>query len=100
MPDVSLSLVVIRSPDIDRAAQFYGLLGLRLEKHRHGNGPLHYVAEVGATVFEIYPCKSEADRTTSVRLGFRIASIGATIAALQEAGGRVVSAPQMSEWGL
>lgn len=99
MADVSLNLVVIRSLDIDRAAQFYRLLGLPLEKHRHGAGPLHYAAELGAVVFEIYPGKSEADAATSVRLGFQVVSLDAVVAALQQVGARIASAPQETEWG-
>ncbi len=92
MSDALLNLCVIRSADIDRAAQFYRLLGLNLEKHRHGKGVLHYSAELEATVFEIYPRKNDADSTASVRLGFRVTSIESVIAALQE-GGQIVALP-------
>ena len=99
MSDISLNLVVIRSPDIDRAATFYRALGLTLTAHRHGKGPIHYAAELGTVVFEIYPRKAETDSTTSVRLGFHVPSVDAAVLAIQEAGGQVVSAPQESEWG-
>jgi len=99
MTDIALNLVVIRSLDIERVAKFYRALGLPLQEHRHGSGPLHYAAELDSAVFEIYPRKSDTDGTTSVRLGFRVASLDAAIAALQEVGGQIVSAPQLSEWG-
>ena len=55
MADIALNLVVIRAEDIDRAAAFYGLLGLEFQKHRHGSGPEHYASEERGIVFEIYP---------------------------------------------
>src|SRR4051812_27334640 len=55
MSNVSLNLLVIRSPDIDRSARFYELLGLSFTKHAHGTGPVHYAGELGSAVFEIYP---------------------------------------------
>ena len=61
MNDVSLNLVVIRSPDIERACRFYSALGLAFTKHAHGTGPEHYACEIGGIVFEIYPRKSEDD---------------------------------------
>jgi lactoylglutathione lyase len=58
-----LSLVVIRSWDIERSARFYSALGLHLEKHRHGNGPEHFASEYEGSVFEIYPRQEETDST-------------------------------------
>jgi lactoylglutathione lyase len=96
---ITLNLIVIRSPDIDRAAEFYRALGLTLEKHRHANGPLHYVADVGGVVFEIYPRRGEEDNTCGVRLGFQVTSVEAAVTAAETAGGHVVSPPQFSQWG-
>jgi lactoylglutathione lyase len=99
MSNIHLNLVVLRSPDIERAVQFYRSLGLSFEQHRHGNGPEHYAAEMGNMVFEIYPRRNEGDNTNAVRIGFRVQSLEKIIAAAQEAGGQIVSAPQVSEWG-
>ncbi|MES2462339.1 MAG: VOC family protein [Armatimonadota bacterium] len=96
---VSLNLVVIRSADLERAAAFYTLLGLSFQKHRHGTGPEHLTCEMGQTVFEIYPRKTETDSTASVRLGFRVASVESAIADLQAAGAVIVSPPKDSPWG-
>ena len=100
MAEISLNLVVLRVSDVERAAEFYRLLGLRLEPEQHGKGPLHYAAEAGAAVFEIYPRKSGTDSMASTRIGFRVDSIAAILEVLQEAGGKIVSAPQASDWGL
>jgi hypothetical protein len=36
-----LSLVVIRSANLERAKAFYSLLGVQLQVEKHGNGPKH-----------------------------------------------------------
>ena len=90
MADVQLNLVVIRAEDIDRAAAFYGLLGLEFEKHRHGSGPEHYASDQGSTVFEIYPRQKQTEGTSRTRIGFRVPSIDALIVGLEAAGARVL----------
>jgi predicted enzyme related to lactoylglutathione lyase len=99
MATASLNLVVIRSADLDRAARFYGALGIQFQREKHGSGPEHLAGNVGSVVLEIYP-GSEAGDTRGVRLGFRIASLAATLVAVQEADGIVVSPAQESPWGL
>ena len=86
MADVQLNLVVIRAEDIDRAAEFYGLLGLEFQKHHHGSGPEHYASEQGGTVFEIYPRQKQAEGSAGTRIGFRVPSIDALIATLRGRG--------------
>ncbi|HYD93352.1 MAG TPA: VOC family protein [Candidatus Paceibacterota bacterium] len=64
----NLSLVVIRTPDIEKTRQFYErLLGVSFAREQHGGGPVHYAVELqGKIVFEIYP----GIKTDNV-LGFR-----------------------------
>jgi predicted enzyme related to lactoylglutathione lyase len=94
-----LNLLVIRSPDIDRAAAFYRVLGFGFERHAHGNGPVHYASEPNGFVFEIYPLKPNSAPTTAARLGFRVPSVDDVVRDLGEAGGQIVAAPADSEWG-
>lgn len=96
---VELNLVVLRSADIDRAAQFYQLLGLEFTKHRHGTGSEHYASELGAFVFEIYPRQKESDSSTGTRIGFRVFSVDKAIVELEKAGARIVSLSKDSPWG-
>src|SRR5687767_2205434 len=96
---MSLNLIVIRSPDIDRACRFYSTLGLAFTKHAHGTGPEHYACELHGLVFEIYPRKSDADSTTATCLGFRVPSVDAAVASLQRLGAKVISPPKESPWG-
>ena len=54
MTKTTLNLVVLRSPDIARAAAFYTRLGLLFTKHRHGTVAEHFAAELPGGVFELY----------------------------------------------
>lgn len=99
MQKPSLSLVVIRSRDIDRSAQFYSAIGLQLEKHRHGSGPYHFVYEQAGMVFEIYPAQNDTGSTASVRLGFQVAAVDSIVQMLVREGVTVLSSPKTSPWG-
>ena len=94
-----LSLVVIRARDLDRAAAFYGLMGITFEKHRHGSGPYHLSYEHSSTVFEIYPRKDESDSTAAVRVGFAVLSVDVVMENLVAAGVGILSPAQDSPWG-
>lgn len=99
MMNIEINLIVLRSADIDRAAQFYQVLGLEFTKHRHGTGPEHYASELEGCVFEVYPRQKESDASTGTRVGFRVSSVDKAIAALEVAGAKVVSLPKDSVWG-
>ena len=47
-----LSLVVIRSHDMNRLARFYEVSGCRFVKHRHGKEVEHLSSTNGEAVFE------------------------------------------------
>jgi len=94
-----LSLIVIRAEDIDRAADFYRLLGLDLTKHSHGDGPLHYACDCGGCVFEIYPKTEKSGSTKATRLGFSVDDLDLLVARIGVEGYVVVSPPADSEWG-
>lgn len=95
----ALSLVVIRSPDIEKSEAFYSALGLIFSKHAHGTGPEHYASEAEGVTFEIYPQTEPASSTTATRIGFRVADVDALIPILVDRGGRVDSAAKDSPWG-
>jgi catechol 2,3-dioxygenase-like lactoylglutathione lyase family enzyme len=94
-----LNLVVLRSPDIDRAANFYRQLGLLFTRHAHGSGPEHYTSEVCGTVFEIYPMTEKTQPTISTRIGFSVDSVDQLVPLVEKIGARVLVAPCDSEWG-
>ncbi|MGJ8654907.1 MAG: VOC family protein [Akkermansiaceae bacterium] len=97
---MKLNLTVLRSSDMEALAKFYSALFEReLEKHRHGKGPEHFGTELGELVFEIYPQRSEADDTTSVRLGYLVDSIESVLDRISGFAFTVVSEAKDSAWG-
>ena len=94
----SLSLIVLQSCDIVVAKEFYNRLGLSFQEEQHGSGPRHFAATLGPLVFEIYPCQTNVP-PVSLRVGFRVPSVVATIETLRECGTRIVSEPKDSPWG-
>jgi predicted enzyme related to lactoylglutathione lyase len=99
MNQVIISLVVLRSSDLPRAAKFYSRLGLQFTRHQHGSGPEHFAAEVGGGVFELYPQSPDGPSTLGTRIGFTVPSLESAIAALSEYPAAVISPPKDSEWG-
>ena len=100
MNSVSLNLVVLRVPDIEEAAVFYSVLGLSFKKHAHGKGPEHYAAELGSSVFELYPQTADSGSTQGVRIGFQVSDAASVLRQLEHKGARIVSPLKDSEWGL
>jgi lactoylglutathione lyase len=99
MTNITLNLIVLKSSDIARAAAFYTRLGLQFSRHRHGNGPEHYAAELSGGVFELYPASSDGPSTLGTRVGFRVPSVDAVLAALSEYPDAVMAPARDSEWG-
>lgn len=96
---VSISLVMIRSTNLERANNFYGTLGLEFTLHKHGSGPEHLACEMDRFVFEVYPRKDDSDSTSATRIGFRVPSVDAVVERLQHMGAKLVSPPKESPWG-
>jgi lactoylglutathione lyase len=99
MSKVQFNLVVIRSNNIERAAEFYQKLGLSFIKERHGRGLEHFACEIGCLTFEIYPCAAGTIPTTATRLGFQVSSIDDIVCELKKQGILIVSPPANSAWG-
>lgn len=99
MQKPTLNLVVLRTLDPANSASFYALLGLQFSEHRHGNGPVHFAAELPGCVFELYPLSSNAAPTSGTRIGFSVPSVDEALIALTEYPAAVISPAQNSEWG-
>jgi hypothetical protein len=82
-----------------RAAAFYSRLGLEFSQHRHGTGAEHFAAEMAGCVFELYPLAKDGRTTLGTRIGFRVPSVDAVVAALADFPGAVVAAAADSAWG-
>ena len=99
MIPITLSLVVLRSADIARAAAFYSKLGLAFQLHRHGKGAEHYAAEMPGCVFELYPLTADGLATLGTRIGLTVSSVDAAVAAVSDYPDALISSPKDSEWG-
>jgi lactoylglutathione lyase len=96
---ITLNLVVLRSSNLEQAARFYSRLGLQFTRHQHGHGPEHFAAELGNSVFELYPLSADGPSTLGTRIGFSVPSLDAALAALDDYPAAVLSPPKDSPWG-
>lgn len=100
MGNVTLSLVVLKTRQVDALQKFYGSLGIELAQEQHGKGPVHFAGRLGDVVLEIYPLPEDGtpvDATT--RLGFVVARLVEVVEALSALHTLVVTEPQTTEWG-
>ena len=97
---MELRLIVIRTKDQERLANFYGLFGLSFDYHQHGTSPLHYSAKLGSLVLEIYPlAKKQIETDKNLRLGFAIDNFEETLEILT-LNNVAFSSPILTEFGL
>lgn len=97
---MEIRLIVLRTPDIEKLANFYSLLGLSFEYHKHGNSPYHYSAKIGKAILEIYPfIKSQKEVDRNLRLGFNIDDFDKTIRRLKELNIPFSLEPTQTEFG-
>jgi hypothetical protein len=54
-----MSVLVLRTDDMERARMFFEQMDLTFVKEKHGKGPEHYAAEHGENVLEIYPTRKD-----------------------------------------
>jgi lactoylglutathione lyase len=95
----SLNLIVLRALDPEALCRFYGLLGCQFKTEQHGNGPVHYSAELGKTVLEVYPRGSDGPFTSGLRLGFDVLGVERIVDEIMALGGRVITEPSRTERG-
>jgi lactoylglutathione lyase len=101
--ETSLSLLVLRTTKIDACLEFYRELGLALIEEKHGKGPVHYSSSSNGVLIEIYP-QSQKNVTehragASIRLGFTVEALAATLESLETTGARVLRSPALTRWG-
>jgi len=93
---MKLNLLVVRSTIPVELAAWYANFGLAFDYHRHGNGPMHYGADVNGITLKIYPLKrSQTEADLTLRSGFEVADLDAVLLGVDD----VVSTPAQSEWG-
>lgn len=95
----SLRLLVITSAKTEAMLAFYAAIGFRFEQEQHGTGPLHYSAQVGDTVFELYPLGSKDAADATTRVGFAVDHLGMTLGNVKAVTGAVIREPEATAWG-
>ncbi|MFO0937638.1 MAG: VOC family protein [Gemmataceae bacterium] len=101
MGSVKLSLIVLKTRQVDALRKFYRSLWIELIMEQHGNGPVHFAGQIGEVLLEVYPLPNEGTPTdTSTRLGFTVANMNKVIEKLKDLETTVVSEPQASQWGM
>ncbi len=97
-----ISLLVIKTNQLEKQKQFYETLGLVFQKEKHGKGPTHFstVLKNKNMVFEIYPLpKSQTIPDVTTRLGFRVDNLEKTVAAILKIGGELKNEIRETEFG-
>ena len=100
MAGPSLSLLVLKTRDVERLRRFYAALGIDFVEERHGSGPIHHAGRVGDLTLEVYPLpEGDGVPDATTRLGFRVPDLLEAVQAVEALGARVASRPQPTEWG-
>ncbi len=97
---MEIKLLVLRTFEMKKLADFYASLGLTFDYHKHGKSPYHYSTKIGSAILEIYPLgknQTEADR--NLRLGFSLNDFDKTISLLKENKIEFVSEPIETAFG-
>lgn len=93
-------LLVLRSPNPALLMQFYSTLGLDFDYHQHGKGPMHYAAQLGEMVLEIYPlAKGQNAADLHLRLGLEVADFEQVLERLTQQNVRILQVPHQTEFG-
>jgi hypothetical protein len=101
--ETSLSLLVLRTTRVVACLEFYRSLGLAWVEEKHGGGPAHYSSSSNGIIIEIYPetqnGMTELGAERTIRLGFTVESLVATLRSLETVGARVLRLPAITRWG-
>jgi lactoylglutathione lyase len=97
---MDIRLLVLRTGDIKKLVDFYSVLGLTFDYHKHGNSPFHYSTTIAQTVLEIYPlAKNQIEADKTLRLGFGIDNFDETVRKLKEQQVSFLLEPTLTEFG-
>ena len=95
-----IRLLVLRTANPKRLADFYNLFGLIFEYHKHGNSPFHYTASMGQTILEIYPlAKDQLEPDANLRLGFEVFNFSVITQKLKDHDVHFIFEPAITEFG-
>src|SRR4051794_9216380 len=101
MAHVSLTLLVLKTRQVEQLRLCYQTLGVELVQEQHSKGLVHYAGRVGDVVIEVYPLPDDASSVdASTRLGFAVEDVAEVVRALEGIGARIVTPPKPTAWGL
>jgi hypothetical protein len=93
MTSPRLNLIVIRSLDAVRLVAFYRMLGISFVEEQHGNGPVHWAADLDGLVLEVYPAKTPVVLLMISRRSLRFEGVVESWAVLESQGTSYSIAP-------
>jgi lactoylglutathione lyase len=96
--------LVVYAADAARTAAFYRAVGVSLEDEDHGEGPVHFAADLDGVHFAVYPAqapgRAPARRAAGGSFpGFYVTSLDQVTAALAGLGAPVLQAHEEMPWG-
>ena len=99
-----MASLVLYAADATMTAAFYRAIGLDLADEDHGEGPVHFAAELGPLHFAIYPAEAPG-RAPGRRAGgscfpgFYVASLERAAHAVAGLGARTLAGHEEMPWG-
>jgi len=79
---------------------FYKALGIDFHEEQHGDGPVHWAADLNGIVMEIYPAKSAEEVDVTTRLGFDVNDAASVLNTLRLSDFKIISDLKQTKWGL
>lgn len=96
----SLSLLVLKTHQMEAVRRFYAALGVEFQQEKHEKGPIHFSGPMGNTVLEIYPLPPDRTSDATTRLGVVVDDLSQVLETLVAKGLIGRKQPQETEWGL
>lgn len=101
MAHISLTLLVLKTRQVEQLRVLYQTLGVDLVEEKHGKGPVHFAGRARDVVIEVYPLPDDGSPVdSSTRLGLAVENVVEVISALERIGTSIVTPPKETTWGL
>lgn len=96
--------IVMSTGRPDEMLDFYRALGVPLQMEHHGDGVLHWAADIGDLHVAVFPVFGEGDapgyrQAGNTFVGFVVDSVDAAVAAVFDLGAAVIQQPTEMPWG-
>ena len=95
MADVSVTLLVLKTRQVEQLRLFYQTLGIGFAEEQHGKGPVHFADRAGDVLIEVYPLRDDGSPVdSSTRLGFAVGNVAEVIRCSKGSGPRLSCCPR------